>query len=98
MNRNESVNKSGHHHQFAVVDDAGRLAARLLLGPTSAGSAAGMAEQSGRDVEGPGHNQGPASAGVALDISDDNLPDQVRTWRRLNLDCDLFALNTHTLS
>ena len=96
MNRNESVNKSCH--QFAVVDDAGRLAARLLLGPTSAGSASGMAEQSGRDVEGPGHNQGPASAGVALDISDDNLPDQVRTWRRLNLDCDLFALNTHTLS
>ena len=96
MNRNESVNKSCH--QFAVVDDAGRLAARLLLGPTSAGSASGMAEQSGRDVEGPGHNQGPASAGVALDISDDNLPDQVRTWRMLNLDCDLFALNTHTLS
>ena len=96
MNRSESVNKSCH--QFAVVDDAGRLAARLLLGPTSAGSASGMAEQSGRDVEGPGHNQGPASAGVALDISDDNLPDQVRTWRMLNLDCDLFALNTHTLS
>ena len=97
MNRNESVNKScHHHHQFAVVDDAGRLAARLLLGPTSAGSASGMAEQSGRDVEGPGQGQGPASAGVALDISDDNLPDQVRTWRRLNL--DLLWLPTLFLS